>query len=481
MMNSPHERAEGQLGECEAIFELFEGPLGRTRLGRLYGSGHGGRLVTLRPLRSRVPAQLLSRARQVAHPRLTKVLGLSTIDGAPHLVSEYIEGASVFELLRAAREKGSRVDPRVAVRVVLDALKASSAAKELLQSGEDPAQGAVLADALWIAHFGETLLMDAGVSACVCGSNDPLINAQALGGDVVFQASVLLDAFLSNRATEAVTHDRDVGALPDVGSLPPELGQLLLRFAKPEPGASAQAFIADLEALPRSWIAQEMELGQALTRHLGPVLELRRHKLLMLERDAGGSSEDESEVTRFFTPLNLEKEGQHDTVRPAAPDAVPAGPPESPSKALTETANARSSEEPSESAEGEPEIERAAAEGASSDRPAPRPSFPSVPQSSSEQPLEPRSVESGPPAAVESEEDTPALRRSRRLAFALISAALVVLTLAILRATPVWQSGSAGREKTRRESRALPSQPSPAPSAPTRGDAPASNESPVKP
>ncbi|MET0790870.1 MAG: hypothetical protein ABW061_05065, partial [Polyangiaceae bacterium] len=85
--------------QCEALFKLFDGAQGTVELGRLLKGNDTGRLVTLRRLSGAPSPDLASAtdlARSVAHPRLSKVLGIIAGRGGWYVASEHIPGVTLF-------------------------------------------------------------------------------------------------------------------------------------------------------------------------------------------------------------------------------------------------------------------------------------------------------------------------------------------------------------------------------------------------
>ncbi len=58
-------------------------------------------------------------ARCIAHPNITRLLGIVWLDGAPQLASEYVDGVSLHELTRTFAGQATPIEPRVAARIDL--------------------------------------------------------------------------------------------------------------------------------------------------------------------------------------------------------------------------------------------------------------------------------------------------------------------------------------------------------------------------
>ncbi|HYQ26158.1 MAG TPA: hypothetical protein VER04_03040, partial [Polyangiaceae bacterium] len=121
---------------CVALFELFRGGAGPVQLGRLHDGKQAPRLVALRRL-ANLPTRELesaaSRAQHVIHPRLAKVLGTYQHEDAWYIASEFVSGVTLFELGQAAVRQRNPVAAPVAVRIVLDALRVTAEAAQLIE------------------------------------------------------------------------------------------------------------------------------------------------------------------------------------------------------------------------------------------------------------------------------------------------------------------------------------------------------------
>ncbi|MEJ7733097.1 MAG: serine/threonine-protein kinase [Polyangiaceae bacterium] len=76
-------------------------------------------------------------ASRIQHPNVVSVSDVEELEGELLLVMDYVEGATLGELLRQAADAGRRVSPRCVVRIVLDACAGLGAAHGL--AGDDGA------------------------------------------------------------------------------------------------------------------------------------------------------------------------------------------------------------------------------------------------------------------------------------------------------------------------------------------------------
>jgi serine/threonine-protein kinase len=70
-------------------------------------------------------------ASSISHPNVVKVRELGFDAGEPFIVMDYVEGASLAELRRELLDRGRTLEPKVAVRIILDALGGLHAAHTL--------------------------------------------------------------------------------------------------------------------------------------------------------------------------------------------------------------------------------------------------------------------------------------------------------------------------------------------------------------
>ncbi|HEU5075322.1 MAG TPA: hypothetical protein VFU02_14125, partial [Polyangiaceae bacterium] len=155
---------------CVPLEQLFDGPSGLASIGRLISTTGPGREVLLRRIGHLTLESLAADVRAaslVAHPSVLKLLGFSR---QPHganlyLVSEFMVGASLLQIVEAARRRGRPLPGSVNLKVVHDALAAAFEVRRLLREISDWRVGRTLFnDTIWVADFGETLLSEVGVS-----------------------------------------------------------------------------------------------------------------------------------------------------------------------------------------------------------------------------------------------------------------------------------------------------------------------------
>lgn len=313
---------------CEILFELFEGPTGKTHLGRLLAGHEAGRLVALRqvsPDRLDELRPIVDVARSIAHPRLAKVLGIVGAGGETHVAAEYVTGVSLLELTAVARAERVRLPPSVAIRIVRDALLAAQAAKKLmLESAELDVQRSFFTDTVWIAEFGETFVTEVGVAALLndaatlvpADKRQPKAFLASHKGDV-YWAGVELYQLLTNARFDEKTAFPFNQRIPQ--ALAPSLTRALSKFASLS-FVSPEAMATALSELPADLIASEDEIARTVQGLAHELLESRKAKLGLFERAA--AARDFDDMTQVYRSADVGKLREIDTARPSAAPAA---------------------------------------------------------------------------------------------------------------------------------------------------------------
>ncbi|HEY4104587.1 MAG TPA: hypothetical protein VGM44_11885 [Polyangiaceae bacterium] len=297
--------------KSEILFEIFGGTLGRVQLGRMLSGNDVGRLVLLRELPGPPAAEFeleVEQVKSIAHPRLAKTLGIFRAAETWQLASEYISGVSLFELCQTIANRGEKMDPAVAARVMLDALEGLVAARELLPNAASTR--CIFAESIWVADFGETFLAEVLSSALLArakleGSDETSSTNSVEDRDLAVAGLLLLELACGSTEPSALENPLVPTALRDVIARATGMRQAP-RFT------SLGAFVGALSAL--DVIASDDAVSEELRRLMGSVLEIRRQKLAMTERVAEQPSEQDE--TKFFRAAA--RNPQRDTARPPA-------------------------------------------------------------------------------------------------------------------------------------------------------------------
>ncbi|NUO52797.1 MAG: serine/threonine protein kinase [Polyangiaceae bacterium] len=133
-----------RLGRYETLQPIASGGMAVVHLARALGAGGFERLVAIKAMHQHIAcepefvAMFLDEARLAARIRHPNVVATIDVQEDPlFLVMEYIEGPSLYLVLRELRKQGVLMDQSVALRVVLDTLTGLHAAHE--QTGADGA------------------------------------------------------------------------------------------------------------------------------------------------------------------------------------------------------------------------------------------------------------------------------------------------------------------------------------------------------
>lgn len=129
----------GRVKGFELVFELAAGGMATVFLAHAVdGRVEAPFVAVKRPHRHLVTdkvflAMLIDEARlasTIDHPNVVKVRELGFEGGEPFVVMDYVEGASLSELRKELASVGRALDPKIAIRIVLDALAGLTAAHE---------------------------------------------------------------------------------------------------------------------------------------------------------------------------------------------------------------------------------------------------------------------------------------------------------------------------------------------------------------
>jgi serine/threonine-protein kinase len=259
---------------------------------------------------------LLREARLAAgihHANVVDVRDVEIVGDAVQLVMDYIEGASLGDLVRTCASEGRQLPPGVAVRVVLDACAGLHAAHELT-GDTGRTLGLVHRDVspqnVLVGVDGVARVTDFGIAKCI-ETSDPGTSRESLKGKVGYMAPeyvrgeavdrrvdvfalgvVLWEALCGRRLfrgqSDAETLERVLSAtVPPVSDVSPGLAPLdaavaralhrdpALRF----PTTEAMAHDLGLAATSHGLVAGAPDVGRFVRETLGPRLEERRRAL----------------------------------------------------------------------------------------------------------------------------------------------------------------------------------------------------------
>lgn len=309
------------LVRCVTLFELFRGGAGPVQLGRLHDGRDAPRLVSLRRL-ANLPTRELesaaSRAQGVSHPRLAKLFGTYQHEDAWYVASEYISGVTLFELGQTAVQQRNPVDPSVAVRLVLDALRVTAEAAQLIEESTISAR-CLYPESLWISDSGELFLAELLVA--------PVLARTTTGASYVAVTAGMSAPASDVRAAAVELARLSCGRLMNgnpaswhTRELPDELSQLLLRAVSGSPGVETPAAFAHaLSALSPQLIAEREAVRAEVERLMGPERLRRQEQLATLQEDAV-----DGDTTQVFRAAPAPPVPSFDRATPAkSPPSVP--------------------------------------------------------------------------------------------------------------------------------------------------------------
>ncbi len=237
----PSNHRASRVGEWDLLLQLGDS----VHLARRRGPQKFARLGALRMLPAAPPdaerlERDLSRASAAGHPLLCSIEDFGD-DVARYVVTQYVEGGSLDELLASGRPA-----LEVAVTIAVDAC----AALQALHATRDAAggalvHGAITAASLIVGADGRTRLTDLGLQSLGPRLEDPSVagvhlapearrgEAPSVRGDV-FSLGTVLYALLGGRLEGDDSGERPLLSALDV-DVPPALGEVVARATAPDP------------------------------------------------------------------------------------------------------------------------------------------------------------------------------------------------------------------------------------------------------
>lgn len=130
----------GHVGRYELLLEIASGGMATVYVGRQRGAGGFQRLVAIKRMHPHIgsvtelAAAFMDEARiasLIRHPNVVNVHDVHDAEGEHLLVMDYVDGASLANVMRAARRRNERLSRPAVIRILIDALRGLHAAHEL--------------------------------------------------------------------------------------------------------------------------------------------------------------------------------------------------------------------------------------------------------------------------------------------------------------------------------------------------------------
>lgn len=321
--------ARGERASYETLLPLGQGGMGSALLARTVGLAGFERLVVIKRLRpelhhdERSVGRFLAEARIAAsihHANVVATQHVGVDEQGPYLVLDYVEGASLEQLLNRSSENGGPVPVPICLRIALDALLGLDAVHEARDSRGRPLSilhRDISLQNVLVGRDGVTRISDFGIakSAFATAQTEEgylvgklqylppeYLRREPTGATMdIYSLGVTLWLALTDRdpwpgASEAqVMHEILTNGLPpasSVISIAPEVERLIARACAlkvKDRFPSARAMADEIERIARDtgWLATQREVAEWLESLVGEDLEYRRKAVASLLAERG--------------------------------------------------------------------------------------------------------------------------------------------------------------------------------------------------
>jgi serine/threonine-protein kinase len=250
---------QGRSAHYEPLFKLASGGMATVYVGRLQGAMGFQRLVAIkRPHRHllddpRFVAMLLHEANlasKLHHPNVVSVQDVVQNDDVVYLVMDLVEGASLAELQRAAKDRDLAIPRGVAIRLLLDASAGLHAAHDLTDDDGNP-MGLVHRDMsphnVLVGADGIARVADFGIAKCANAQGSPTTTTGTLKGKYAYMAPEYIEGRGVDRRSDVfslgvVAWELLAGRRLFVGDSPPSVMMKVVQEAAPPLSDATDAF-----------------------------------------------------------------------------------------------------------------------------------------------------------------------------------------------------------------------------------------------
>jgi len=250
---------QGRSAHYEPLFKLASGGMATVYVGRLQGAMGFQRLVAIkRPHRHllddpRFVAMLLHEANlasKLHHPNVVSVQDVVQGDDVVYLIMDLVEGASLAELQRAAKDRDMAIPREVAIRLLLDASAGLHAAHELTDDDGNP-MGLVHRDMsphnVLVGVDGIARVADFGIAKCANAQGSPTTTTGTLKGKYAYMAPEYIGGRGVDRRSDVfslgvVAWELLAGRRLFVGDSPPSVMMKVVQEAAPPLSDATDAF-----------------------------------------------------------------------------------------------------------------------------------------------------------------------------------------------------------------------------------------------
>jgi serine/threonine protein kinase len=335
--------------EHQVLFELGSGGMGTAHLARTTGIGGFEKLVVVKRLHAHLlnnaqaVTRFLDEARLAANVRHANVVSTHHVgrdEVGYFLLLDYIEGASLEELVDRAAVRGERLPIPVVLRIALDALSGLHATHNARDTRGRPLEllhRDVSLQNILIGRDGTARVADFGVAKSALGSSvtdegyvlgkllylsPEYLKQEPVGPDIdVYALGVTLWIALSGKepwpeatGAQLVTKviERGLPRLDTAFDAPDRIVKLIAKAAHKERAhrfSTPRLMMDEIDSIARDtgWLASHAEVGECVERLCGTDLERRREFVSERLKDTGSmippaETAEQSEVIELVRP-----------------------------------------------------------------------------------------------------------------------------------------------------------------------------------